>query len=99
MRALSEMAEAREPNGERKAKRASAMTVQEAFDDFSDRRPLAASSKDNYQRTINIYLKDWAIKPISEVRCPMVLDRHRKIGEDNGLVTANNIFTGDRRKD
>ena len=92
LKVLGEMAEGRNPNGELKAKRASAMTVQEAFDDFFDRRPLAASSKDNYQRTVDIYLKDWASKPISEVSRRMVLDRHREIGEENGLVTANNIF-------
>ena len=92
LKTLSEMAEGRNPNSERKAKRAAAMTVREAFDDFFDRRPLAPSSTDNYRRSIDIYLKDWACKPISEVSRRMVLDRHRKIAEENGPVTANNIF-------
>ena len=92
LKLLGEMAEGRNPNGERKAKRASAMTVREAFDDFFERRPLAPSSTDNYKRSIDIYLKDWAGKPIAEISRRMVLDRHRKIGEENGLVTANNIM-------
>jgi hypothetical protein len=90
--ALSEMGEGRNPNGERKVKRATAMTVRDAFNDFFARRPLAASSRPNYERTIDIYLNDWAAKSIGEVSRRMVLDRHRKIGEDNGLVTANNVF-------
>jgi integrase len=92
LKVLGEMAEGRNPNGERRAKRASAMTVREAFDDFFDRRPLAPSSTDNYRRSIDIYLKDWSAKPIGEISRRMVLDRHRKIGGENGLVTANNIM-------
>ena len=34
LKVLGEMAEGRNPNGERRAKQASAMTVREAFDDF-----------------------------------------------------------------
>jgi integrase len=92
LKLLGEMAEGRNPNGERRAHRASAMTLREAFDDFFDRRPLAPSSTDNYRRSIDIYLKDWSAKPIGEISRRMVLDRHRKIGEENGLVTANNIM-------
>jgi integrase len=92
LKLFGEMAEGRNPNGERRAKNAAAMSVREAFDDFFERRPLAASSTDNYKRSIDIYLKDWANKPISEINRRMVLDQHRKIGENNGLVTANNIF-------
>jgi len=54
------------------------MTLRESFDDFFVRRPLAASSKPNYERTIDIYLKDWADKPISEISRRMVFDRHRQ---------------------
>jgi integrase len=92
LKLLGQMAEGHDPHAERKAKRASAMTLREAFDDFFARRPLAASSRPNYRRTIDIYLRDWADKPISEISRRMVLDRHRKIGEENGRVTANNIM-------
>lgn len=92
LKLLGEMAEGRNPNGERRAKRASSMTVREAFDDFFDRRPLAPTSTENYRRSIDIYINDWAGKPIGEISRRMVLDRHRKIAEENGPVTANNIF-------
>lgn len=92
LKLLGEMAEGRDPNGERRAKQVSAMTLREAFDDFFERRALADSSRPNYRRSIDIYLKDWAAKPVGEVSRRMVLDRHRKIGEDHGLVTANNVM-------
>jgi integrase len=92
LKLLADMAEGHDPHAERKAKRASAMTLREAFDDFFERRPLAASSKPNYERTIDVYLKDWAEKPVSEVSRRMVLDRHREISEKNGRVTANNAM-------
>ncbi len=66
--------------------------MREAFDDFFERRALAASSQPNYRRTIDIYLRDWADKPVVEITRRMVLDRHRKVGEDNGLSTANNVM-------
>jgi len=92
LKLLGQMAEGHDPHAERRAKRASAMTLRESFDDFFARRSLAASSKPNYERTINIYLSDWADNPISEISRQMILDRHRKIGEENGRVTANNIM-------
>ena len=90
LRMLAEIAEGRNPNSERRSRAAASITVRQAFDDFFERRALAASSRDNYGRTIGIYLSDWATKPISEISRQMIFDRHRKIGEDKGLVTANN---------
>lgn len=92
LRALSEMAEGRDPNAEKKGRQASSMTLQAAFDDFFATRSLADSSRDNYGRTIDVYLRDWAEKPIAEIDRRMVLARHRKIGEANGPVAANGVF-------
>jgi integrase len=86
------LADGRNPNAERKAKRAAAMTVKEAFDDFFDRRSLAVNSLGSYSRTRDLYLKDWLAKPIGEITRQMVLDRHRKISQDNGPATANGVF-------
>lgn len=92
LKLLGEMAEGKNPNAERKAKRASEITVREAFDDFFENRSLAATSITNYRRSIDAYLADWAKKPISQISRRMVLDRHRKVGEQHGGVTANNVF-------
>jgi integrase len=92
LKVLAEMADGRNPNEERRARRAATMTVQQSFDSFFERRALAATSKENYHRSIDIYLSDWAGKPIAEVSRRMVLDRHRRIAEQHGPVTANNVM-------
>lgn len=92
LKVLAEMADGRNPNEERRTKRAAAMTLQQSFDSFFERRTLAATSKENYRRSIDIYLHDWAAKPIAEVNRRMVLDRHRRIAEQHGPVTANNVM-------
>lgn len=92
LKLLSEMAYGCNPNAERKHKQSSAQTVREAFDGFFARRSLAQSSRPNYDRTIDIYLKEWAQKPIGSIGRRMVLDRHRDIGRDHGPVTANNVM-------
>jgi integrase len=92
LKVLAEMADGRNPNEERRVRRAAAMTVQQSFDSFFERRPLAATSTLNYKRSIGYYLRDWAEKPIAEVSRRMVLERHRRIAERHGPVTANNIF-------
>lgn len=89
---LAEMAEGRNPHEEKRTKRATAISTRAAFDDFFEHRSLAATSVANYRRSIDVYLVGWAAKPIGEVSRRMVLDRHRKITEDHGAVTANNVF-------
>lgn len=93
MRALSEMAEGRDPNEAERVRRALTITTQQAFDLFFEGRPnLSPKTVPNYRRSIDFYLKDWANKPIAEISRQMILDRHRRIGEQNGLVTANNVM-------
>ena len=62
------------------------------FDEFFNRRALAPSSRPNYERTVDLYLGDWAQKPITDISRRMVLDRHKLIGEVNGSYTANNVM-------
>lgn len=93
MRALSEMAEGRNPNEEARVQRAATVTLDEAFRDFFKGRPhLSPKTVPNYQRTIDLYLKDWKRRPCAEITRNMVLDRHRRISEASGAVTANNVM-------
>jgi integrase len=93
MRALSDMAGGHDPNEADRLKRAQAITLQEAFDAFFKGRPiLSPKTVPNYRRTIDFYLKDWAGRPCADISRTMVLDRHRRIAEDNGAVTANNVM-------
>lgn len=93
LKALSEMAEGHDPNGDRRAAKLRDLTTKEAFDAFFEgRTTLSPTSVPNYRRSIDIYLKDWRDLPLTEITRRMVLDRHRKVGEVNGLVTANNVM-------
>lgn len=93
MKLLSEMAEGHDPNADRKAKRAMTMTLREAFEAFFLGRPeLSVNTVPTYRRSLGVYLRDWADKPISEISRRMVLDRHRRLGETNGHYTANAVM-------
>lgn len=92
LKLLGEMAEDKDPSGGRKAERARVVTVNEGFEAFFDARSLSPTSIPNYRRSINVYLKDWANRPMAEISRRMVLDRHRRLGKGHGLVTANNVM-------
>lgn len=92
LKILAEMADGRNPNEERRVARAATMTLQQSFDSFFERRSLATTSKENYRRSIDIYLNDWAAKPIAEIGRRMVLDKHRRVAEQHGPITANNVM-------
>jgi integrase len=92
LRLLSEMADGRNPNEERKAKLAANMTLRDAFDSFFSRRALQSTSRENYRRSIDIYLSDWAARPIAGISRQMVLDRHQKMARENGPIQANCVM-------
>jgi integrase len=90
---LVEMASGMDPNKEKREKRAEMITVSKAFDQMFAAKPnLSASALDNYGRTLRRYLADWADKNIVEITRQMILAKHQKIGEQYGLVTANNAM-------
>src|SRR5690348_532131 len=92
LKLLGEMADGRNPNEELKTKVATSMTLREAFDSFFNRRALQATSRENYRRSIDIYLSDWADKPVAEISRQMVLDRHQKMARENGPIQANCVM-------
>ena len=93
LRELSEMAEGRDPNEARRVQRARTITLRLAFDAFFAGRPhLSPKTVPNYRRTIDFYLRDWSAKPTAEISRQMVLDRHRRIGKEHGLIVANNVM-------
>jgi integrase len=68
-------------------------TLQEAFDGFFTAKPnLSNTTTPNYKRTINLYLKDWSARPISDITRRMVVERHGVIAAQHGGVTANNAM-------
>ena len=90
---LSDMAAGKDPNAEKRRVAQESITLGQAFERFFDvRRSLAASSRDSYQRTINLYLKDWRRSPITSITRQTVLKRHQRIAKEHGEVTANNVM-------
>lgn len=92
MELLAEMVAGINPN-EAKRRDVNAITVQEAFDAFFEARGhLSTTTVSNYKRSIQLYLKDWAAKPVGALTTDMVISRHRRLSETRGGVTANNVM-------
>jgi integrase len=93
LKALSEMAQGINPNAKKRAVDASTITLRQAFHRFfAAKTALSRSSHSNYGRTVELYLKDWADRPICEITRTMVLHRHQKLAAERGSVTANNVM-------
>ena len=90
---LAAMARGENPVAEAKAARSGVPSVKQAFANFFEGKPnLAEVTVSNYSRTPTRYLKDWLNKPLDEITKEMVMARHRKISDEFGPPTANNVF-------
>jgi integrase len=90
---LGVMAGGNNPNVAKRTLAVDALTVERAFEAFFEAKPnLAAKTVKGYTRTCDVYLEDWARRPISGLTRDMVLTRHRSISEKHGAVTANNAM-------
>jgi integrase len=90
---LGEMAVGINPNAAKNKDAVERVTVASAFTGFFDAKPsLAVTTKDAYQRTIAVYLQSWARLPIKDITRQMVMTRHRRLSEERGQVTANNVM-------
>ena len=64
LQALGDMAEGKNPNADRKAKRAAEITLEEAFDAFFEGRPnFSTNTVPNYKRSLRLHLSDWRKRP------------------------------------
>lgn len=90
---LSDMASGVDPNEEKRRAVQESVTLGQAFDRFfSTRSSLADSTRESYQRTVTLYLKDWRRTPITSISRQMVLKRHQRVAKAHGEVTANNVM-------
>lgn len=93
LKVLGDMSQGVNPNEVKRATYARAMTLEAAFAAFFLARPnLSANTTPNYKRSLDLYLADWRARPIGEITRQMVMNRHRKIGEERGEITANNAM-------
>lgn len=66
---------------------------QAAFSNFFEaKRDLAASTQDGYRRTCDVYLRSWSRMLLKDITRQMVLTQHRRITDENGATTANNVM-------
>ena len=90
---LGEMAQGTDRNHQKKLKRVQAVSVKTAFQEFSKARASnKASTLTLYKRYLDTRFADWQDHPWTAITRQMVLDRHRKIGDENGQRTANNAM-------
>lgn len=90
---LADMAEGRNPTQEKRKEKVEQITLEGAFERFfAARTTLSPVTVKSYGRTVRVYLKAWAKKPIGEITRQMVLRRHQEMAGAHGEVTSNNVM-------
>ncbi len=90
---LAKLAMGTDPIAERRAARAQAVKLSEAFDTFlKARKNLRPKTRHGYAYHLNHYLGSWMRKPITDITTNMVSRRHREIGAKNGKMQANSVM-------
>lgn len=93
LKLLGDMAHGINPNAKKHAIDGQTVTLRQGFNRFFAAKPdLSRSSRSNYGRTVELYLKDWADRPLGEITRAMVLQRHQQLALTRGAVTANNVM-------
>lgn len=85
-------------NREKSLARVRGVTLTEVYEKYLTTRPSMKAHTIRVDRSlINCHLSDWANKPIQEITREMVANRHIKIAQSSGEVTANNAMRLVRR--
>jgi integrase len=88
--ALSKLAGGVNPNDEKKAERARAVTLREVFEGyFEARRDLKPTTVKDMRVAFNETFSDWMEKPITKITRDMVERRHRTFGDERSEARAN----------
>lgn len=89
---LSDMAQGKDPNNEKRQKAANKITLLDCFNDYLEvRNNLTDTTKHDYRRSIEKSLKDWQHTPLLNITRDKVLQRHRALGETSH-ARANNTM-------
>ena len=90
---LSDMAQGRDPNKEKRRNEVRQVSLRTAFECFFTAKPkLSPRTVEGYTRTVNLYLADWTASPIHELTRAMVLAKHRELSAKRGALTANSVM-------
>lgn len=68
------------------------MTLHDLFTEYMERRGSLNRRPDKPQATYRLYLSDWDNRKLSAIRHAEVDRLHKKIGRENGQVTANIVL-------
>ncbi len=93
LKTLSDMAQGRDPNADKRRDELRQVSLRDAFRRFFAAKPgLSPRTVDGYNRTVDLYLLDWAERSLQEISRGMVLAKHRELSEKRGALTANSVM-------
>lgn len=79
-RLAGEVAGGKDPRAERQRRRATAVTLRQAFQDYLKNRNLKERTQADVKRA-RASLSDWLSRPVTQITREMVARRHRKLGK------------------
>ena len=89
---LAEMAGGELPTEKKRQERVKGITLGEAFRQYVQVRDLTPKTIKEYQRTVDLYLADWADRPLASITREKVSERFSNLAEERGAATANVVM-------
>ena len=86
---IYEMTDGKDVNARKKAIQGESVTLQQAYDQFLEKRDLKERTIWDYQRAMDISFKSWKRKRIIDVTREMVSRHYTKLGDQIGKAQAN----------
>ena len=86
---IYEMTDGKDVNARKKAIQGESITLQQAYDEFLEKRDLKERTIWDYQRAMDISFKSWKRKRIIDVTREMVSRHYTKLGDQIGKAQAN----------
>jgi integrase len=86
---IYEMTDGKDVNARKKSIQGESVTLQQAFDEFLEKRELKERTIWDYQRAMDISFKNWKRKRIVDVTREMVSRHYTKLGDQIGKAQAN----------
>jgi hypothetical protein len=89
---LAEMAQGEVPTDKKRQERVRGVTLREAFQQYVQVRGLTPKTITEYRRAVDLYLTDWANRPLATITREMVSTRFNHLAEERGAATANAVM-------
>jgi integrase len=89
---ISKLYDGIDVNAEKAKENLRGITLAETLKLYIDTKKLKPNTIRTYNILFQLYLSDWLKKPIREITKDMVAARHRKISQQNGGASANNVM-------